>query len=60
MYLNNKDMLYVATIVSKHCKKMEHSYKNLPYDHDNKNVMSIHTSKYMNVIVLGCFVMIIL
>jgi dolichyl-phosphate-mannose--protein O-mannosyl transferase len=49
-------MLYVVTIVSEHCKKMEHSYKKHPRDHENKNVMSIHRSKYMNVILLGCLV----
>jgi hypothetical protein len=49
-------MLYVATIVNEHCKKMEHSYKKHPRDHENKNVMSIHRFKYMSVIVLGCLV----
>jgi hypothetical protein len=40
-------MLYFATIVGKHCKNMEHSYKKHPCDHENKNVMFIHKSKYM-------------
>lgn len=50
-------MLYVAIDVSKHCKKMEHSYKKHLGDHENKNLMSIHKSEYMNVIILGCLVM---
>ncbi len=56
MYMNSKNMLYVVTIVSKHCKKMEHSYKKHPRDHENKNVMFIHRSKYMSFIVLSCLV----
>jgi hypothetical protein len=47
MYLSSKNMLYFATIVGKHCKNMEHSYKKHPCDHENKNVMFIHKSKYM-------------
>jgi len=35
---------------------MEHSYRLQPHDHENKNVVSIHRSKYMNVIILGCLV----
>jgi hypothetical protein len=49
-------MLYVATTISKHCKKMEYSYKKHPRDHDNKNVMFIHKFEYISVIALGCLV----
>jgi hypothetical protein len=59
-YLSSKDMLYVTTIVSKHYKKMEHSHKKHPYDHENNNVVPIHRSKYTSVIILGCLVTITL
>jgi len=50
-------MLCVTTIVNKHCNKMEHSYIKHPCDNENKNVLSIHRSEYMSVVVLGCLVM---
>jgi hypothetical protein len=50
-------MLYVATTINKHCKKMEYSFKKNLCDHENKNVVFIHKSKYISVIVLGCLVM---
>jgi len=56
-YPNTKHMLYDATTINKHCKKMEHSYKKNPCDHENKNVVFIHMSKYISVIILGCLVM---
>ncbi len=36
---------------------MEHSYIKHPCDNENKNVLSIHRSEYMSVVVLGCLVM---
>ncbi len=54
MYPSSKDMLYAGTIINKHYKKMEHSYRIHPNGHENKNVVSIHWSEYMNVIILGC------
>jgi hypothetical protein len=35
---------------------MEHSYRKHPHDRENKNVVNIHESEYISVIVLGCFV----
>jgi hypothetical protein len=55
-YPSSKDMLYVVTTLNKHCKKMEHSYRKNPCDHENKNVVSIHMFEYISVIVLGCLV----
>jgi hypothetical protein len=46
-------MLYATIIINKHCKKMGHSYKKHLHDHENKNVMFIHMSKNISVIILG-------
>jgi hypothetical protein len=49
-------MLYDATIIHKHCKEWNIHKKKHPHDHENKNVVSIHKSEYISVIVLGCLV----
>jgi hypothetical protein len=52
-YPSGKNMLYATIIINKHCKKMGHSYKKHLHDHENKNVMFIHMSKNISVIILG-------